>query len=143
VPDERLVGRWQLLSYVGRAEDGSVTYPLGQDAQGSLVYTAGGWMTAQVCAADRPNLLTDDIRGGNNDERAAAFSTYVAYSGSFEIRGDVVVHHVAMSSFPNWVGSEQTRYFELTGDELLLRTDPMEVGGNVLVNELRWHREES
>jgi Lipocalin-like domain len=143
VPDERLVGRWQLLSYVGRAEDGSVTYPLGQDAQGSLVYTAGGWMTAQVCAADRPNLLTDDIRGGNNDERAAAFSTYVAYSGSFEIRGDVVVHHVAMSSFPNWVGSEQTRYFELTGDELLLRTAPMEVGGNVLVNELRWHREES
>jgi hypothetical protein len=100
-------------------------------------------MTAQVCAADRADLLTEDPLGGSDVERAAAFSSYVAYCGSYEVTADdVVVHRVAISLFPNWVGSEQTRYFELAGDELVLRTAPIKIGGKLLVNELRWHREE-
>jgi hypothetical protein len=130
------------MSYVGRADDGSLTYPLGAEAQGSLVYTEGGWMSAQVCAGSRPDLATEDVGGGSEAERAAAFSSYLAYCGRYEVNGDVVVHRVTMSSFPNWVGSEQTRYFEVAGEELLLRTPPIEVGGKSLVNELRWHREE-
>jgi Lipocalin-like domain len=81
------------------------------------------------------DLPTEDVRGGSDGERAAAFSSYVAYCGSYELR--------AMSLFPNWVGSEQTRYFELTGEELVLRTPRVGVGGGSLVNELRWHREQA
>ena len=117
-------------------------YPLGTDARGSLVYTAGGWMTAHVCAADRTALPTQELRGGSDAARAAAFASYVAYCGPYEVVGDVVVHHVTMSLFPNWVGGVQRREFELTGDELVLRTPPLEVGGSLLVNELRWQREE-
>jgi Lipocalin-like domain len=47
-----------------------------------------------------------------------------------------------MSSFPNWVGSEQMRFYELSGDELVLRTAPLLIGGDSIVNELRWRREE-
>jgi hypothetical protein len=130
------------VSYVGRADDGSLTYPLGADPQGSLVYTEGGWMSAQICAQDRKDLPTEDLLGGSEAERAAAFSSYLAYCGSYEARDDVVVHRVVISSFPNWVGSEQTRHFEVTGEELVLRTAPIEVGGRSLVNELRWRREE-
>jgi hypothetical protein len=115
VTTESLVGRWRLVSYVSRADDGSLTYPLGQDAQGSLVYTAGGWMTAQISAGDRRGLPSDDLFSGSDAERAEAFSSYLPYCGSYDVTGDVVVHRVAMCSFPNWVGSEQTRRFELTG----------------------------
>jgi hypothetical protein len=128
--------------YVGRREDGEVTLPLGEKPHGSLLYTADGWMTAQICAADRAAMETRDIRGGSNHERVAAFSSYIAYCGSYEVTGDVVVHYVEMSLFPNWVGTEQTRTIELAGDELVLRTRPLEVGGQVLVNELRWRRED-
>jgi Lipocalin-like domain len=84
----------------------------------------------------RSRLVSEDA------ERAAAFSSYLAYCGSYEISGDVVVHRVAMSSFPNGVGSEQMRFHELSGDELVLRTAPLVIGGDSIVNELRWRREE-
>lgn len=127
---------------MGRAGDGTLIYPLGADPQGSLVYTEGGWMSAHISAGDRVDLTTADLFGGSEAERAAAFSSYLAYCGPYEVNGDIVVHRVTMSSFPNWVGSEQTRQFEVRGDELALRTTPMDVGGTSLVNELRWRREE-
>jgi Lipocalin-like domain len=130
------------VSYVARAEDGSLRSPLGPNPRGSLIYTADGWMLTQVCASDRARFATEDLRGVSDAERANAFSSYVAYCGSYEVSGDVVIHRVTMSLFPNWVGSEQKRYFELEGDELTLRTPPLEVEGTLLVNELRWHREE-
>jgi hypothetical protein len=137
-----IVGRWRLVSYVSRADDGSLVYPLGEDAQGSLVYTAGGWMIAQISSGDRRNLPSDDLFGGSDAERAEAFSSYLAYCASYEVTGDVVAHRVAMCSVPNWVGSEQTRRFEVTGEQLALRTPPIEIGGKLLVNELLWQREE-
>lgn len=39
---EALVGAWQLRSWENRADDGQVTYPMGTDALGSLLYTADG-----------------------------------------------------------------------------------------------------
>jgi hypothetical protein len=44
--------------------------------------------------------------------------------------------------FPNSVGAGQRRRFELSGDELVLRTPPLEISGEAVVNELRWVREE-
>jgi Lipocalin-like domain len=82
------------------------------------------------------------VRGGSEAARAAAYSSYFAYCGTYEVSGDTIVHRVAMSLLPNWVGSSQTRYFEVNGDDLLLRTPPIEIGGMSLVNEFRWHREE-
>ena len=36
-----LVGAWRLVSWENRAADGQVTYPMGSDALGYLLYTAG------------------------------------------------------------------------------------------------------
>jgi hypothetical protein len=139
---EGLVGRWRLVSWSARTEGDAVTYPFGERAEGSLVYTTGGWMAGTLLDPGRALMSTDDVVGGTEAERAAAFSTYVAYCGMYEVEGDVIVHRVQMSLFPNWVGSEQKRYFELSGDELVLRAPPVEVGGRAVVSELRWIREE-
>ena len=37
-----LVGAWRLLSWENQAADGQVTYPMGTDALGYLLYTADG-----------------------------------------------------------------------------------------------------
>jgi hypothetical protein len=44
----------------------------------------------------------------------------VAYAGRYSLHGDRVVHHVELSLFPNWVGTDQMRSVEGTGD----RADP-------------------
>ena len=136
----RLVGSWRLVTYIARADDGSRIHPFGERPDGSLVYTEHGWMSAQVCAQDRANLTTADLWHASEAERAAAFSSYLAYCGTYEVRSDVVVHRVVMSSFPNWVGSEQERFFEITDDDLLLRGPPIELGGKSFVHEFRWRR---
>ena len=137
-----IVGRWRLVSLSAQTDGGEVAYPFGQQPEGSAVLTAGGWMTGMLAVRDRPNLSTDDLVLASEEERALAFSTYIAYCGTYEIDGDVLITRVAMSMFPNWVGGEQKRYFELSGDELVLRTLPVQVRGDVVVNEVRWVREE-
>jgi hypothetical protein len=140
--DDPVVGRWRLVSYVARAEDGSVAYPLGQNPVGSLIYTAGRWMSAQLAATDRSRLAADDLQGGSEWDRAAAYDSYFAYCGTYAISGNNIVHNVEMCLLPNWVGTDQVRYFEVHGDELLLRTPPVEISGTTVVNDLRWARVE-
>ncbi len=45
---------------------------------------------------------------------------FVAYAGRYSFRGDRVIHHVELSLFPNWVGTDQQRWVELAGDRLTL-----------------------
>jgi hypothetical protein len=137
-----IVGRWRLVSWSAQTEGGAVAYPFGEHAQGSVVYTPGGWMIGMLAAGDRANLSTQDVVGGSEEERALAFSSYLAYCGRYEIDGDVIVHRIEMSMFPNWVGVDQKRHFELSGGELVLRTPPTQISGKVVVNELRWVKEE-
>lgn len=99
-------------------------------------------MSAMLAPAVRPSLSTADPLGGAESERAAAFSTFIAYAGTYDVDGDDVVHHVTVSLFPNWVGTAQRRTAQLIGDVLVLRTAPLEVLGRVTVSELRWAREE-
>ena len=136
-----LSGVWRLVAWRRIAGDGTVSHPLGDDASGMLVYTAGGQMAVQLAAADRPALHTDDPLGGDEAERAAAYSTSLAYFGRYEVRDDTVVHWIDASLFPNWSGAEQSRPFTCDDDELVLRTPPMQTATGTVVNELAWARE--
>jgi hypothetical protein len=138
-----LSGVWKLVAWRRIAGDGTVSHPLGEDATGLLVYTDGGRMAVQLAAAGRPVLDTDDPLGGDVDARAEAYSTCLAYFGSYEVQGDTVVHRIDAGLFPNWSGAEQSRPYTLTGDELVLRTPPMKTATGTVVNELAWARENS
>jgi Lipocalin-like domain len=138
-----LVGTWKLIAWRRVADDGTVTYPLGEDAHGLLVYTADGRMIVQVAAANRaPVEPTDPPLGGDVQKRADAYSTFLAYFGSYEVDGDSVIHRVDSSLFPDWSGAEQSRPFTYDGHELILRTPPMSGPHGTVVNELAWARED-
>jgi Lipocalin-like domain len=93
-------------------------------------------------AEDRPRLESENLLGADAEESATAFSTILACSGSYEAINSVVLYRGAMCSFANWVETVQTRPLELSDNELVLRTPPLEVGGRQTVHELRWIREE-
>jgi hypothetical protein len=140
---DSLGGTWKLIAWRRIAEDGTVNYPLGADARGQLIYTSNGQMAVQITGANRSPIATDDPLGGDAQARADAYSTYLAYFGTYEVQGESVVHRIDGSLFPNWCGEKQVRPFTSERDELVLRTPPMQVAnGTTVVNELAWAREE-
>lgn len=137
-----LKGTWQLVAWRRIAADGTISYPLGPDARGQLIYTSNGMMAVQIAAASRPTIATEDPLGGDPGARASAYSTYLAYFGTYEVNGEQVIHHLASSLFPNWSGQDQARALGPEGDDLVLRTPPMRLSdGTTVVNELSWARE--
>ena len=48
-------GTWELVSYTEQNDRGGpVSYPLGSDALGLIMYTHDGYMSAQLMELDRP-----------------------------------------------------------------------------------------
>ena len=137
---DSLHGAWELVHFEARDESGGVAHPVGRDVAGMIVYTPSGHVSAQIGAGDRPSFASEDVRGATEPESAAAFATYIAYGGTYEVLEDRVRHHVRHSLFPNWVGTVQERFYELDGDDLFLRTPPITVAGRTVVSELRWRR---
>ena len=138
-----LSGVWKFVAWRRIAQDGTISYPLGEGAHGQLIYTDGGHMAVQITAADRPALQTGDPLGGDSEERAGAYSTCLAYIGTYEVQGDTVVHTIDVSLYPNWAGVQQVRLFTYENGELILRTPPMNTESGTVVNELAWMREEA
>src|SRR5918994_2801588 len=134
-----LVGTWRLVSWENRSLiDGRVTYPLGQDAVGYIMYGEDGYMSVTIMRPDRALFAAGDLLGGSAQERAPAAGAYVSYCGRYEFRGETVVHRVELSLFPNWVGAEQERLVEFTKNRLILSTRPILLGGVQRTAHLIW-----
>lgn len=132
-------GAWQLVSFETTA-NGQKTYPLGRDARGSLVYTQTGQMGVVLSKEDRKPFSGADIMQGTAEEKREAFESCLAYFGTFDVKEDAVVHRIEHCTFPNWVGTEQLRFYQLDGDHLSLETPPMPVAGIQVVSRLVWER---
>lgn len=86
----------------------------------------------------QPHFANDDFRLATNEERAAAWSEYFAYFGTFTVdeEASTIRHHVEGSSFPNFVGTNQVRHCALGGDRLTLSAE-MPWGAVTIVWERR------
>lgn len=135
-----LIGTWRLISCENRTADGQVTYPFGRDAVGYLMYNQDGYMFAALMPLSRRKFAAGDIMGGTSKEKATATETFMSYCGRYEFQGDTVIHHVELSLFPNWVGGDQERLVELSGNQLTLSTRPFLVGGRQQSAHLSWER---
>jgi hypothetical protein len=137
---EAIVGAWQLVSFHGRNAKGDLRPALGENAQGLLVYTAEGYMTAVLSEAGRTPFRSRDYRGGTREEALAAVNSYISYSGRYTLSGDTVTHHVEMSLYPNWIGDDQIRNVKFEGNLLILSTPPFLLSGGEWTFELTWKR---
>lgn len=139
---QALVGNWELVSLENRGADGSIHRPFGTAAVGRITYTADGRMMAQIMRGERPPFGTSELYGGTAAEKAAAYDGYIAYFGTFSVdaASHVVTHQVTASLFPNWVGGEQQRFYELAGDQLILSTKPFPAHGTEVKAHVVWRR---
>ena len=140
---DAVLGTWELVSYIAQDDHGGpITYPLGPDALGLIMYTADGYMSAQLMRRDRPAFDRPDSHGGTPEQAAAAAAGYLAYSGPFEVDESTgVVHHeVRVSLLPNWLNGTQLRQSKLDGDHLTLSATTAAPDGIETVSTLLWKR---
>ncbi len=136
-----LVGTWKLLSLELRLPDGLTKYPWGKDVVGQLLYSSDGYMSGSFMKRDRSNFAATDIMAGTPPEFAAAMKSYVGYAGAYRIEGNRVIHHVTVSLFPNWIGTDIDRFWEIQGHKLTLNTPPLVFGGIAGTAALVWEKQ--
>jgi len=136
----RFVGAWHLISWETRSLEGEVSYPVGHDTVGYIIYSATGYMSVAIMFAQRQFFAAGDLLAGSQEERAAAAATYVSYAGRYETLEDKVVHYIEVSLFPNWTGSRQERFYEFTDNRLILSTAPILAGGVERRHYLVWEQ---
>jgi hypothetical protein len=148
----QFVGAWKLIASEMRFPDGRVFYPFGKIPAGYIIYTNNGYMTATLTATKRSRVgLTIEklampskialftpkyLKAAYRYFRAA--TSFVSYSGPYEIKGDRIIHHVEVSLFPEWTGTDLIRTYEFSGNKLFLRA-AIPGGG---IYEFSWERME-
>lgn len=139
---KQLAGAWLLVSSEFKTSSGVVIYPLGEDALGQCIFTESGYMSGQLMKQKRPPFAGGDPSSGTTEEIKAALEGFVSYYGPFDLdleKGKLITH-VEGSLFPNWVGHDQVRYFEFSGDTLILKPEPVKLGGEELLGVFIWNR---
>ena len=109
---EKVVGTWKLVSYEVEVQATGQKGPvMGEKPTGYAVFTQEGRAFF---------ILTGELRepATNDEERAGLLNTLVAYTGTYRVEGDKWITRVEVAWNPEWVGSEQTRFFKLDGDRL-------------------------
>lgn len=138
VSKESLIGTWKLVSYKTTNEKGEMVERYGPNPVGFLTYTTDGRMSIVVADSKRKPL---SLPAPSVEERAEAFSTFIAYAGTYTVTDDKVIHHIEVTLHQAVVNTTQERSVKLEGDRLTLR-------GGWLVNgvmdqpnnELVWER---
>ena len=107
-----LLGTWRLVSFEMEVQGGAdKVFPMGRTPVGYLSFLPEGRMAVVITAEGRKP-------GTSEQERAALYSSLVAYTGRFRVEGDKWVTAVDAAANPAWVGTEQPRTFKVSGDTL-------------------------
>jgi hypothetical protein len=126
---EQLVGTWTFISTTGKLPDGSPTW--GSNPKGLLVFTDNGRYSSHIVRADVPKFAAKNRLQGTPDENKAAVHGSIATFGTYtvdEASKSFTVRFEA-STYPNNTGTEQTRPFTITGDELKVINPASSAGG--------------
>jgi len=136
-----VVGTWKLVSVSSTTDkDETNKAALGQHPSGLLTYTAEGRMMAIISDDGRKPLSIPDRVAAPAEERAQAYSTFMAYAGRYTFTCDKVVHHVEVASLQNWVNTDQTRIVMFQDNHLIVRNTPQLRNGVTVNLESVWER---
>lgn len=110
-----------------RYDDGRVIYPFGRNVDGRIFYGADKSMFCAIQKGGRAPFNTGKQWTADDSDKARAYDDYLTYCGRYEIDGDTVTRHVAISLYPDWTGNRQVRKIRLA-DSLLHITAHLEDG---------------
>jgi hypothetical protein len=136
---ERLIGSWALLSFEAESSEGVLSYPLGKDAEGSILYAPDGYVAVNIMKKDRSGFVDKALY--ENNPLTYQDLPYLAYSGKYLLDANrpSVTHMVEVSFYPEWIGQQQFRMISWLGKDLQLASDG-EIGPDKIAFRLLWRR---
>jgi hypothetical protein len=139
---DTIQGRWKLIAAEDLRADGSVArQPWGARPIGSIV-VEGGSCYVQIMSSDVP--VFSAVRPVGEQMRAALLNTYIAYAGPCainETEGSVTLK-VEAAWRPDYVGTEQKRFFRFDNGKLIFGPAPNSIraGAETLTRRLTLER---
>lgn len=147
---DQLVGAWELVEYCAYMpnDESDKKYPMGPEAQGIIMYTSDGYMSAQLLTPGQKSFNTSS---GSDAEWAQVGKNYVAYTGRFfldeagDSQGPVLKHEMRSSNLPYLVGDIQRRLCKIVDESdgkylVLSLGETMKVFGEDRMIRVRWRR---
>jgi hypothetical protein len=136
---DALLGAWRMTSWtyeiVGTGEKRDA---LGSAPRGWIVYSPERVMVL-VLRSDRnkPVGLVP-----TPEEKLALYDTMFAYSGTYTVKSDRVIHHLDMSWNEAWTGTEQVRFCKIEGGILTYTSAPEKnpLDGSEVVHTVKFER---
>ncbi len=109
-------GVWKLVSYEVEIQATGQKEPvMGQNPTGYVIFIPEGRVWFVLTGEGRKPAKTVQ-------ERADLLNSLVAYTGTYRVEGDKWITKVEVAWNPEWVGTEQTRFFKVDGDRLQVLT---------------------
>ena len=135
-----ILGSWRMKSWVTTdVATGERRDALGQNVRGFVLYTPERVMFLILKGDRKPPERSPP----SDEEKIALYDTMFAYSGSYTVESDRVIHHVDMSWNEAWSGTEQVRYCALDDHTLTYTTAPAKnpFDGREVIHEAIFERE--
>ncbi len=112
-----LIGAWKMVSCTAEVEgESEIRYPLGHKPNGYVIITANHRIMALITTGDPRQPATSEA------EYAQLMKTMMGYSGRFVIDEEKFVTTPDVTATGSYVGTPQTRYYTLDGDNLTIRS---------------------
>ena len=126
---QQLVGTWTFVSSTTKLPDGTPLW--GSNPRGLVIFTDNGRYSSQLMRSDRPKFASNNRAQGTPEENKATVLGTISSFGTYSVNEANKTFTVRFegSSYPNMEGTEQTRPFTITGDELRVTNPSPSVGG--------------
>jgi len=137
--DKQLIGTWTMVSNV-HDQEGKKTEPYGPDAKGSMIFADNGRVMVIITRTDIPKFASNNRTTGTAEEDKAVVAGSIAYFGTYRANDadKAITMHVDGTTYPNWLGTDQKRTVELSGDELKFTNKAPSMGAGTVV--VTWKR---
>ena len=135
-----ILGSWRMTSWVTTdVATGERKDALSQNPRGTVVYTP----ERVVFLILKNNRARPEQLPPSDEEKIALFDTMFAYSGSYTVESDRVVHHVDLSWNEAWTGTDQVRFCKVDEHTLTYTSSPGRnpFDGREVIHEVTWERE--
>jgi hypothetical protein len=141
--DSAVVGTWQITSYsMTVVSTNETSRPFGENPKGYIQYSPGGHMVVFLQAGNQIRIAGAAYTDAERSEVHKAM--FGAYAGTYTVEGNKVVHRVVAAWRPDWIGTDQIRFFEISGKQLTIKTAPVTFSqtGQQIVSTLTFERVE-
>ena len=137
-PDKGIVGTWKMTSAT-LIENGKTSDYFGPSPLGQVIFTPSGHFSNLLIRSDVPKFAANSRVKGSADENAAMVHGGIGYYGTYKLTGDTLTLHIVGSTYPNWIGQDQTRMVHVSGDQIVWENASASAGGS---SKQLYHREE-